>query len=253
MRTWVEEALAGYREEPAAETDAAVRPVLELLIDEGSAVEMPLLKRERELRVVIEGKGSEPPAWDGEAGKTIELLRTDAGDKAHPSRRAAAVRICGELVVAAAERLAAGARTDAPYRVQARTRQGMVSITGDGPEEGSLAKARSRIDSSAQVSGQRRIAAGGALGVGVAFLVLGIVAGWGWLIITVGATLVGLQQWRMDVRDRRDAAKTAADLHDSLAKEIDARLTALTACRTELIDRQPKIDEDLKAIREALT
>ncbi len=253
MRAWVDEALAGYRSEPPAETDPSVRPVLELLIDEGSPVEQPLLKRERELRVVIEGKGSEPPAWDGAAGQTVELLRADAGDKEHPSRRAAAVRICGEFVVAAAERLAADARADAPYRVQARTRQGLVTITADGPDEGSVARARSRIDSGAKVSNQRRITAGVALGVAVAFLVLGLVAGWGWLIIAVAGPITALYQWRTDARERRDAAKTATQLHDSLAKEIDARINGLAGCRAELIERQPKIDEDLKAIREAFS
>jgi len=163
------------------------------------------------------------------------------------------VRICGELIVAAAEKLAAGARTDAPYRVQARTRQGLVTITGDGPDQGSLAHARSRIDSGTKVSAQRRVGAGVALGVAVAFVALGVVAGWGWLIIAVGAALVAAFQWRADARDRKDAATTAATLHDSLATEIEARATALTECRTELLERQPKIDEDLKAIREALT
>lgn len=252
MRTWVEETLEARTNEPPAEVDPAVRPVVELLVDEGSPVELPLLQRERELRAVIEGKGSQPPAWDGSAGDTVDLLRADLADAAHPNRRAVALRSCGELVVAAAEKLAATARTDAPYRVQARTRQGLVTITGDGPDAGSLAKARSRIDSSTQVNSQRRVTAGVAGGVALVFLVLGIVAGWGWLLIAAAAPVVAIVQWRTDVRERQEAAATAVTMHASFAKDIEERVSALTACRAELIERQPKIDEDVKAIREAL-
>ncbi|MGH3760975.1 hypothetical protein [Actinophytocola sp.] len=251
MRAWVEEGLAGYTNEPALEVEPDIRTVVELLIDEGSPVEQPLLARERELRVVIEG-GSEPPAWDGSAGETIALLRKDADDAEHPGRRAAAVRISGDLVLAAAERLAATARADAPYRVRARTRHGQLTVTPDGPEEGSLAQLRSRIDAGAQVSGHRRMAVGVALGVAVVFLVLAVVAGWGWLVVALAAPIVAAVQWRADVRDRRDAAASAAARHGSLAKDVEQRVAALVECRTQLEDQQPKIDEDLKALREAL-
>ncbi|HEY7598071.1 MAG TPA: hypothetical protein VH969_33355 [Actinophytocola sp.] len=252
LRSWVEETLAGYPSEPPAEADPAVRPVVELLVEEGSPVEQPLLVRERELRAVIEGKGGQPPAWDGPAGETVELLRTDAKDASHPARRAAAVRICGELVITAAERLAATARADAPYRVEARTRQGLVTITADGPDQGSVARARSRIDDGAKVSAQRRVVAGVALGVGLAFVVLAVVAGWGWLFAALLGPVVALYQWRIDVREREDAATSAKTFHESLTKELDARVAALVECRAGLAEREPKIDEDLKAIREAL-
>jgi hypothetical protein len=252
LREWVEKALAGYSNEPALEVDPEVRRVLDLLVDEGSAVELPLLARERELRVVIEGSGTEPATWDGPAGETLALLRTDADDAEHPGRRAAAVRISGDLVSAAAERLAATARTDAPYRVEARTRQGVLPITSDGPDQGALSRLRSRIDAGAAVSGQRRTIAIVALAVSAAFLVLAIVAGWGWLVIALAAPLVAASQWRADARERRDAATAAAASHESLTAEVDKRVAALVDARAKLKEHQPKIDEDLKAIREAL-
>ncbi|MGH3880602.1 MAG: hypothetical protein ACRDSK_26555 [Actinophytocola sp.] len=252
LRAWVESALAAAPNEPAAEVDPEVLRVVELLVDEGSPVELPLLARERELRAVIEGTGDKARAWDGPAGETIELLRKDAADSARPGRRAAAVRILGDLVLAAADRLAATARTDAPFRVEARTRQGTVTITPDGPDTGSVARLRSRIDAGAAVSGQRRVFAGVALAVAAVFLVLAGVAGWGWLVIGLTAPLVAAYQWRVDVRERREATATAAASKDKLAKEIDGRVAALADCRARLKEAQPRVDEDLKALREAL-
>ncbi len=137
LRTWVDEALAGYTNEPAAEVDPEVRRVLR-----------PAGRRGQRGRAAAAGAGARaargdrgqrapnrPPGTVRPARRST-LLRTDAADAEHPGRRAAAVRISGELVVAAAERLAATARTDAPYRVEARTRQGVVTITPDGPDQG---------------------------------------------------------------------------------------------------------------------
>ncbi len=252
LRTWVEEALAGHTNEPAAEVDPEVRRAAELLVDEGSPEELPLLARERELRAVIEGSGGDPAAWDGPAGGTVELLRADAADAAHPSRRAVAVRITGDLILAAAEGLGTTARADAPYRVEARTRQGTVTITADGPDEGSLARLRSRIDSGARVSSRRRVVAGVALGVAAVFLVLAVVAGWGWLVVALAAPIVAAYQWRTDVAERRRAAETAADAHRRLAEEVESRVATLAECRARLTERRPAVDEDLKALREAL-
>jgi hypothetical protein len=253
LRAWVEKALAEHPNEPALEVDPEVRRTLDLLVDEGSPVEMPLLARERELRVVIEGRGSDPQTWDGPAGETLDLLRADAGNAERPGRRAVAVRISGELVLAAADRLAAAARADAPFRVEARTRQGMVTITPDGPDQASLAKARTRIDVSARVSGQRRVAAYVALGVAAAFVVLAVVAGWGWLAVALIGPIVAAYQWRTDISERKDAAGAAAAAHKHLADEIDSRIASLTKARTQLDEEQSTIDENLKVLREALS
>ncbi len=41
-------------------------------------------------------------------------------------------------------------------------------------------------------------------------------------------------------------------MHENLTAEVDKRVAALADARAELKEHQPKIDEDLKAIREAL-
>ena len=253
LRSWVEEAVAAFTNEPAAEVDPEVRRTVDLLVDEGSTVELPLLARERELRAVIEGSSGAASTWDAPVGETMTVLREDADDAAHPGRRAAAVLVSGELVLAAAEKLAETARTEPAAGAQARTRQGAVTITPAGPESASLAKARSRIDASAQVSNQRRGVAYAGVGVAVVFLVLSIVAGWGWVFVALLALGVAAVQWRMDVSDRADAAATAVAAHAHLAKELDSRVAALAECRTRLADRQQTIDEDLTALRKALS
>ncbi|HEV7646770.1 MAG TPA: hypothetical protein VGP26_01290 [Actinophytocola sp.] len=252
LRAWVEEGLAGFPNEPAAEVDPQVGTALSLLVDEGSPVELPLLARERELRVVIEGTGSDPSTWDNPVGETVALLRTDANDAEHPGRRAAAVRGCGELVVTAAERLADAARGDAPYQVEARTRQGMVTITADGVDQASVARLRTRIDSIATVSGQRRVIAGVALALAVVFAGIAILAGWGWALVAVVGPIVAAYQWRTDAAERRDAAENAANAHENFAAELERRVATFTECRADLRKRQPAIEEDLKALREAL-
>ena len=252
LRSWVEEVLAAHTNEPAVEIDPEVRRAVELLVEEGSPAELPLLARERELRVVIEGTGSEPPVWHAPVGETIALLRTDAADAEHPGRRAVAVRISGSLVLDAAERLATVARGDVPDGAKARTRQGSVAITTTGPEHASLAKARSRIDAAAKVSGQGRAVAYGALGVSVLFLVLTVVAGWGWVIVALGALAVAAVQWRKDVQERATAVTKATDAHAQLAKELESRVATLTDCHDKLRARRPAIDDDLEALRKSL-
>ena len=252
LRTWVEEGLAGFANEPAAEVDPQVRTALGLLVDEGSPVEMPLLARERELRVVIEGTGSDPSTWDNPVGDPAELLRTDANDAEHPGRRAAAVRACGDLLLTAADRLADAARGAAPDLVEARTRQGMVTITADGVDQTSVARLRSRIDQLANVSGSRRVFAGVALGVAVVFAGLAIFAGWGWALVAVTGAIVAAYQLRTLATERRDAAANAAKMHENFAAEVESRVALFTEFRTDLKKRQPLIEEDLKAIRAAL-
>ena len=252
LRAWVEEAVAGFTNEPAAEVDPQVRTALALLVDEGSPVEMPLLARERELRVVIEGSGSDPSTWDNPAGQTVDLLRTDANDAEHPGRRAAAVRACGDLVVTAAERLADVARGAAPDQVQARTRQGMVTITAEGVDQTSVTRLRSRIDQLANVSGQRRIVAGVALATSVFFVGLAIFAGWGWALLAVIGPIVAAYQLRTLTTERRDAAANAAKMHENFATEVETRVATFTEFRADLKKHQPVIEEDLKAIREVL-
>lgn len=252
LRTWVQTALAGSSAQPPEEVDPEVRRAMQLLVDEGSPAELPLLARERELRAVIEGTGSKVSTWDEPAGDTLELLRTDANDTAHPGRRAAAVRACGDLVLAAAERLATTAHVDAPYRLETRMKYGMATITADGPDQESVARLRSRIDAAEKVSPQRRVGAGVAAAVAAVFVVLAVVSGWGWAVVALIAAGVAVQQWYQDAGERRDATANSARMREKLAEQLTSRVDALVEYRARVAAAAPKVDEDLKAVREAL-
>jgi len=252
LRAWVSDALEGYTGEPAAAADPLARRSLELLIDEGSPVELPLLARERELRAVIEGKTAESSTWDGPEGATVELLRRDAGDTEHPSRRALAVRAQSELLLSLAEGFAGGARGAAPTQIPVKTRYGQVVVSTDGPDATSLAKAMTLVERAGQVESQRRNVAYGALAAGVLLVVLGIVAGFGWLFLAVLALGIGAFQWLVDAKERRTAAANVVTIKEQLRTDVDRRVEAFAKTRRELLERQAAVDENLTAIRTAL-
>src|SRR5439155_17679004 len=107
LRHWVASRLE-LDAKPADEPDPIVRRTLQLLVDEGSPLELPLLARERELRKVIESNGDlamdpEPDSWEGPVGTMISLLRKDVVDEEHPGRRALAIRICAPHILEAAD------------------------------------------------------------------------------------------------------------------------------------------------------
>ncbi|MDQ3789949.1 MAG: hypothetical protein M3422_22250, partial [Actinomycetota bacterium] len=155
LRTWVTEALGGYTNEPDGEPDELARTSLELLIDEGSPVELPLLARERELRAVIEGSEAAKSTWDSPVGTATEMLRADLTSD-RPNRRALATRASGPVLVTVAEKLAEAARVEAPSSLDVRTRFGRVTITPTGPDATSMRKALDLAERSAQVDSKRR-------------------------------------------------------------------------------------------------
>lgn len=254
LREWVEEGLAGYTNEPAPEVDPLVRQSIELLVDEGSPVELPLLVRERELRAVIESSnGTQPSTWDSPVGETVTLLRTDVADAEHPGRRALAVRVCADHILAIADGYAETARRPVPAQVPARTRRGVVTISASGPEPASLRQAMSRIDVAAQVSNQSKGLAYLGAGVGLVFLVLAVVAGWGWGVVALAALGFAAGQWRANVREHAEAARTVEYARDSLGKELDQLVERFAELRTKLTARQDAIVSDLAALRSALS
>ena len=252
LRAWVTDAVGGYTGEPAAEVDPVARQTVELLINEGSTVELPLLARERELRAVIEGKATASTTWDSPAESTVELLRAATTAEDHPNRRAHAVRAHAALLLDMAEGFANTAQEPGPESLSVRTRYGQVTITPTGPDLASLERALSSADRAAEVESQRRLVAYGAAAVSVLFVVLSIVAGWGWVFVALGALGIGLYQWLADAKDRRDSAAVAVRAKEELRKDVTRRVDAFAATRADIAKRQPAVAEDLTAIRAAL-
>jgi hypothetical protein len=252
LRAWVTDALAGYTNEPAAEPDELVRRSLNLLIDEGSAVELPLLARERELRAVIEGTDTVKSTWDSPAGTTVDLLRADFVSE-QGNRRALAVRASGPVLIGLAEEFAIAARTEPPASLDVRTRYGHVTITPTAPDATSMQKALGMAERAALVESNRKRVAVGAAVVAVAFVVIAILAGWGWFFPAAAALAVAGYQWLAAGKEQRAAKEQAERSTQALTNDVAQRVEAFAKTRSELQDRQAAVEEDLTALRTALS
>lgn len=252
LRTWVTEALAGYTNEPpAAAPDELARRSLELLVDEGSAVELPLLARERELRAVIEGKETAKSTWDSPVGGAVELLRADFSAE-QPNRKALATRACAPVLVTVAEDLAKTACLEPPASLDVRTRYGRVTISPSGPDAASMGKALDMAERSARVESKRREIAIGAGIVGAIFVVLGAVAGWGWFLVAAAGLATAGTQWLMAGKEQRNAVEEGERMKKALVSDVEQRVETFAKVRSELQDRQSAVDGDLAALRAAL-
>jgi chaperonin cofactor prefoldin len=252
LRTWVTEALDGFTNEPDGVPDELARRTLDLLVDEGSAVELPLLARERELRAVIEGKETAKSTWDSPAGTAVDLLGADLASE-RPNRRALAVRASAPVLLTLAEEFATTARTEAPASLAVRTRHGQVTITPTGPDATSMRKALDLVARSANVESQRKYVAIGAGVVGVLLVVLAVFAGWGWVFPALIALGVAGYQWFADGKERKNAAEQAEVSRKALVADVDQRVESFAKLRRELQDRQSAVDADLTALRAALS
>jgi hypothetical protein len=252
LRTWVTGALDGYTNEPALAPDELARRSLELLIDEGSTVELPLLARERELRAVIEGKETAKSTWDSPVGTAAQLLRADIASE-HPNRKALAVRASAPVLLKLAEEFATTARVEPAASLEVRTRYGRVTIAQAGPDATSMRRALDTVARTGQVESKRKqLAIGGAV-AGALLVVLAAVTGWGWIALAVVAFAVAGYQWFADGKERGDAAERAEQSRQALVADVDQRVEAYTKTCRELRDRQPAVDGDLTALRAALS
>ncbi|HYQ65912.1 hypothetical protein [Actinophytocola sp.] len=252
LRASVTSTLDAYSGEPAATKDPLVRRSLDLLIDEGSPVELPLLARERELRATIENRKTASATWDSPAGSATDLLREDLMS-AVPDRRALALRASADVVMSVAEKYAETARTPAPDALAVRTRYGQVTITPTEADRTTLEKAVATVAQMTKVESRRRQAAIGAFAVALGFVVLAVFAGWGWAIVAAAAIGIGVYQQVVDARDRRSAAETTSQLRETLRNDVANRVEMFAKTRRELQDRQTRVTEDIAALRAVLS
>lgn len=255
MVKWTSEALAGFTNEPELDVDPMVRQTLELLVNEGSPVELPLLNRERELRAVIESNGQAgkaSAAWDVAGGEPLPMLRDDVQDAEHAGRRALAIRITAPHILAAGEKYAQIAQRPVPPQVQARTRHGVVTITATGAEPASVEAAKARIGSAEPASGQRRFVAYGAAGAGVLLVVVAIFAGWGWVVPALGLFGVAVGQWWMYGNEVRDLKEQRDYSLASFEEEIAKQVSEFVSLRDKLVARQGSVADDLSSLRSLL-
>lgn len=254
LREWLVAALATPAEQPATDLDPAVKRGLELLVDEGSEVEVPLLAREPELRAMIGsgGAGGTPETWESSAGDTAELLKQDLLDGTRPGRRTIVVRAHGQQIVEAAERLAERATARITDEVEVRTPRGTVTITECGPVGSTLDLAEHRLAPSLGESARAKRFGVVAATVGVALLILALFAGWGWVIPAVAVLGVAVVRLRAaskaEVAARADSERAKRELR----AEADRQVELLAEVAAELTRRRDRAEDDLAAIRAAL-
>ena len=251
LRAWVTSTLDAYTGEPAASVDPLVRRSLELLVNEGSPDELPLLARERELRAIIEGTSSASDTWDSPLGPAVDLVRADLSAE-QPDRKAMAVRASAEVILSVAEQYVTSAKVALPDELTVRTRYGQVAITPTEADRTTLEKAVDMVGRVSAVESKRRQAMIGAFVVAAGFAALAVFAGWGWVFVTLAAAGIGVYQRLADVRERRKAAETAESLKETLRQDVANRVEVFAKTRRELQDRQARVTDDMAALRAAL-
>jgi hypothetical protein len=165
LSTWVGEAMTGEPAHPGREGTgregtggdqavgvghdplvAALGAVAAALAEEGSAEEITLRQRARELRELVDDrKSAARPSWDAAAGTTLELLLADAFGPDLRLRRVA-LTVCAEWVTAIAARLAQAATVPPPEEVPFTAEGHTVRLSASG--ETSLLAAFAEIETS---------------------------------------------------------------------------------------------------------
>ncbi|MGN9909626.1 hypothetical protein ACTMTJ_18945 [Phytohabitans sp. LJ34] len=250
--------LAALRElctSTAGGTDAptSLPGVLRALVDEGSAEEVPLLRRSAELRAVIEGEEHAPDEpWNAPAGTALELLLADAfapdGTPLARAARAAGAR----WLLADAERLAADAATDPPREATTAVEHLPVRVRTGAPPDG-LDAVRAKIDSrypEEAVPTKATIAtlAGGAL------LCLSLVAWPDGLAVfgtLAGAVLLVAAgvRWRQERRRRADRHERHATDLANARQRAERATTELGELRDRLAVTAQRAADDLAAVK----
>ncbi|TDQ04276.1 hypothetical protein [Labedaea rhizosphaerae] len=247
LRSWLTGMLAD-RPERTAEPDETARRALELLVDEGSPAEAPLLARERELRKIIENSGERAQTWDEPVGEPLAMLIADVEDEAHPERAAVAVHVSGPLVLAAAEQLAATAGESVPTELKVRGRRGAVVVTRSGPDMATVDKSVAGLaEYEVQRSGRKQ-QRNWALAAGVVFLALGF-AGWGLALIAVIPLVAAGYFHVADRRARAGAVELEARTRTAVLADAEEQAQRFMAVRAELEKRRPSLADDVTAIK----
>ncbi|MGH3164743.1 MAG: hypothetical protein ACRDN0_02475, partial [Trebonia sp.] len=158
LSTWVHEAVTGEPAQPGQEKagqekaagagqgspTAALAAVAAALAEEGSAEEVALRQRARELREVIDDrKTAARPSWDAAEGATLTLLLSDAFGTDLRLRRVA-LTACMEWATGLAARLAETAAVPPPDQLPFTAEGHTVQLTVSG--ETSLRAAFAEIE-----------------------------------------------------------------------------------------------------------
>jgi hypothetical protein len=184
--------------------------LLRLLISEGSEPEREMLARVGELRAkVTNGTAPSNGALGDSAGELGKLLEEDLGKADEPHLAATALRVVAAVVLADAEELAKTANVPSPAQVSKEIEWRQVTLTPDGADRLSLAKAEAEITATVKPLSVQDLR--GPIGFGVVGVV--VLIGLGLLVhpfwIVVGLVLLGIGGYGYWTAQRKRAGEQA--------------------------------------------
>lgn len=227
------------------------RPLLGRLVDEGSAPEVPLLRRAAELRAIIENGGTAkaPERWDDDAGDAVDLVRSDATG-ADPNLRLPALRAGAAEIDRLARDLAERVRRPLPPYLTVRLYAQTLRIQRDGTVP--LDDAYAAFDRKYSRGPQRERAALAVAAVGV-LAIAGFGVGLAFVGVAGVALLIGGGVGWYRARDaRRDIATTAMYERNGITKEATVIAKAFAELAAGQPGREVRAEAGRAAIAEAL-
>lgn len=243
-----------------ARTDAeglsGLAEILRALVDEGSAEEVPLMRRAAELRNVIEDRPT-PEAWDAPLGPPLELLEEDAFRDDRSSLARLARTAGARWLLQAGERLAAAAAVDPPTQATTSIERVSVRVGVDGPDQDELAAALrtvearypdERVPTAATIA---TLVAGGVLCLAVlgwpnALAVLSVLAG----LVVLG---VGAKRWRREAQSREHRRATRTGALERVRRRADEAVAELGSLRDSMAAAGQRAADDLTTLRTHLS
>ncbi|WP_328320516.1 hypothetical protein OHA70_21990 [Kribbella sp. NBC_00382] len=229
--------------------------LLRLLISEGSEPEREMLARVGELRAkVTNGSAPSNGALGDSAGELGKLLEADLGKTKEPHLAATALRVVAAVVLADAEDLAKTASLPTPTQVSKEIEWRQVTLTPDGADRLSLAKAELEITQTVQPLSAQDLR--GPIGFGVVGLL--VVIGLGFLVhpfwIAVGLVLIGIGGYGFWAARKKRSGEQADTVRriGRLREQATAAGAELAAYKAGDTARLAAVTSDLEEVRKRL-
>ncbi|MFI5709448.1 hypothetical protein [Kribbella sp. NPDC051620] len=246
---------AGQKPDPDSPDRDSTSALLRLLIAEGSEPEREMLARVGQLRAkVTNGAAPSNGSLGDSAGELGKLLEADLAKTDEPHLAATALRVVADAVLADAEELLRTASLPTPAQVSKEIEWRQVTLTPDGADRLSLAKAEADITATVQPlsAGDLR----GPIGFGVAGVA--VLVGLGFLVhpfwIAVGVVLLGIAgygYWTARKKRSDEQADTVRRI-ERLREQTKTAAAELTSYKAGETARLATAAGDLEEVRKRL-
>ncbi|MEV6417163.1 hypothetical protein [Kribbella sp. NPDC051718] len=247
---------AGDKPVPDSPDPDSTSALLRLLISEGSEPEREMLARVGELRAkVTNGSAPSNGTLGDSAGELGKLLEADLGKVNEPHLAATALRVVAAAVLTDAEDLAKTASLPTPAQVSKEIEWRQVTLTTDGADRLSLAKAEAEITATVQPLSAQDLR--GPIGFGVVGLL--VLIGLGFLVhpfwIVVGLVLIGIGGYGFWAARKKRSGEQADTVRriGRLREQATAAGAELAAYKAGDTARLATVTSDLEEVRKRLS